>query len=43
VGCGIDYGGSIFFYIFMILVNMIFMNLFIAIILEGYDECKAKE
>jgi hypothetical protein len=27
----------------MVLVNMIFMNLFIAVILEGFEEVKSKE
>jgi Ca2+-binding EF-hand superfamily protein len=33
----------LYFYSFLVIVNMIFMNLFIAVIIEGFDECKAKE
>ena len=42
IGCG-DRGATIaLFSIFTILISMIFLNLFIAIILQGYDETRER-
>ena len=38
IGCGDKVASVIIFYSFAIVVALIFMNLFIAIILEGYQE-----
>lgn len=43
MGCGADFAAVIYFYTYLVLVNLIFMNLFIAVILEGYEENKASE
>lgn len=43
VGCGSVASGLLFFYSYFFLVVLIFLNLFIAIILEGYEETQQKE
>ncbi|TNV87903.1 hypothetical protein FGO68_gene16047 [Halteria grandinella] len=43
VGCGKSYSGVLFFYSFYLFVNLIFLNLFIAIILQGFLETQLKD
>ena len=38
VGCGANGSAYLFFYSYILLVNLIFLNLFIAIILQGFDD-----
>jgi len=37
-GCGNEFGSLTFFISFMILVTFIFLNLFVAIIVQGFEE-----
>jgi len=43
IGCGNAWGAYLFFYSYYLLVALIFLNLFIAIILDGYQETRNKE
>lgn len=43
VGCGNFYVGSVFFVSFLLIVTFIFLNLFIAIILEGFHSSNQSE
>jgi hypothetical protein len=43
VGCGIGPIAVIYFYSYHFLVNMVFLNLVIGIIIQGFDEIKALE
>eukprot|EP00347_Sterkiella_histriomuscorum_P011811 403371009 len=43
IGCGQGPVGYIFYYSYILLVNLIFLNLFIAIILQGYEDTQQKE
>ena len=43
IGCGVDYIPIIYFFSFSIIVPLIFLNLFVAIILEGFEETNKKE
>ncbi|CDW82905.1 voltage-gated ion channel superfamily [Stylonychia lemnae] len=44
VGCGdSSFAGLLFYYSYIIFVNLIFLNLFIAIILQGFDDTQSKE
>jgi hypothetical protein len=43
VGCGGSYGTLVYFYSFYLLVNLIFLNLFVAIILEGLEQTRLKD
>jgi hypothetical protein len=43
LGCGKDIAAKIFFISFMVMVSFIFLNLFIAIIIEGYERSQEEE
>mmetsp|Transcript_34198 Transcript_34198/g.33404 ORF Transcript_34198/g.33404 Transcript_34198/m.33404 type:complete len:94 (+) Transcript_34198:1244-1525(+) len=43
IGCGNNWAAYIFFYSYYLLVVLVFLNLFIAIILDGYQETRKKE
>ena len=43
VGCGLGYSGLIFFFSYFTIMRLIIMNLFIALVLQSYDEVKHKE
>lgn len=43
IGCGSKWQALIFFPVFMIMVSFIFLNLFIAVILESFDTSKDEE
>jgi hypothetical protein len=43
VGCGSGLGGIWFYYSYHVLVNMIFLNLVVGIIIEGFEETKTLE
>lgn len=43
VGCGIGFGGIVFFFSFYLLINLIFLNLFIAIILQGFQDTMVRD
>jgi len=38
VGCGIGAAAHLFYYSYILFVNLIFLNLFIAIILQGFED-----
>ena len=42
-GCGMAHGAYIFFFLFTLLITMIFLNLFIAIILESFENVNTQE
>eukprot|EP00347_Sterkiella_histriomuscorum_P013361 403365010 len=42
-GCGLGATAMIFFYSYVLFVNLIFLNLFIAIILQGFEDTQRKE
>jgi hypothetical protein len=42
VGCGNTLTSYVFFFTFILLVTMVFLNLFVAIILNGYFDTKEK-
>ena len=43
VGCGSGFFGVVYFYSFFLLMSLILLKLFIAIIIEAYDEVKHRE
>ncbi len=43
LGCGIGLGGFVYFLTFILVVKLIFLNLFVAIILEGYFDTNQKD
>ena len=43
VGCGKGIGSLLFYHSYLILVDIIFLNLFIAIILQGFEDTTRKE
>lgn len=43
VGCGPGVSGVLYFWSFYIFVNLIFLNLFIAIVLTGFQETQIKD
>ena len=43
VGCGPHFEGVLYFYSYFLLMNLILMKLFIAIILEAYEDIKKQE
>jgi hypothetical protein len=43
VGCGTGFWGLLYFFSFILVVKLIFLNLFIAIILEGYNDTQIKD
>jgi len=43
VGCGVGLIGVFFFISFILIVTLIFLNLFIAIILQGFEDINDKE
>jgi len=43
VGCGRGFEGILFFFSFYLLVNLIFLNLFIAIILQGFQDTMVRD
>jgi len=42
VGCGSPVGSQIFFISFVIFVNLVYLKLFIAIILQGFQDTTEK-
>lgn len=43
VGCGPRFSGVLYFYSFFLLMSLILLKLFIAIILEAYDDIKKRD
>lgn len=43
VGCGPRFSGVLYFYSYFLLMSLILLKLFIAIILEAYDDIKKKD
>jgi Ion transport protein len=43
VGCGPKFSGILFFYSYFLLMALVMLNLFIAVIVEAYDEIKERE
>ena len=42
-GCGSFIEGVVFFYSFLLVVRLVFLNLFIAVILDGFDSVGVQE
>ena len=43
VGCGPHFEGIIYFYSYFLIMSLVLLKLFIAIILEAYDDIKKQE
>lgn len=43
ISCGLGYTSIIFFVTFIVMVSMVFINLFVAIILEGFQDTNDKD
>jgi len=43
IGCGSSFTSYIFFFTYLVLVSIVFLNLFVAIILNGYFDTKDKQ
>lgn len=42
-GCGKPYTSQVFFISFVVIISLVFLNLFVAIILEGFDDIQRKD